>query len=182
MRWCDFDGPVGPCQMARSLEWARDIRLSRGVERPITPGHPVEGRLCPTLPLKFARVTDVLQTRLSFLRWTSTIASGAPPLAVCLVSETKVRQTTYMMWTRWSPVREDHLSRCHADYAHSTFLTTVPLSGFIRLSTSSPCGSQKRSIRQHRQTTRTRAGSWKVGEWEGHRLGEPEAAQSASGP
>ena len=129
--------------MARSLEWARDIRLSRGVERPITPGHPVEGQLCPTLPLTFARVTDVLQTRLSFLRWTSTIASGAPPLAVCLVSETKVRQTTYMMWTRWSPVREDHLSRCHADSTHSTFLTTYLRSGFIRHSIPFPCGTQE---------------------------------------
>ena len=27
-----------------------------------------------------------------------------------------------------------------------------------------------------------KAGSRKVGEWEGYRLGEPEAAQSASGP
>lgn len=168
--------------MARSLEWARDIRLSRGVERPITPGHPVEGRLCPTLPLMFARVTDILQMWLSFLRWTSTIASGAPPLAVCLVSETKVRQTTYMMWTRWSPVREDHLSRCHADSTHSTFLTTYPPSGLIRHSISFPCGTQKRSIRQHWRSTRAGSGSGKIGEWEGYGLGEPEAAQSASGP
>ena len=86
------------------------------------------------------------------------------------------------MWTRWSPVREDHRSRCHADYTHSTFLTTYLPSGFIRHSISCPCGSQKRPIRQHWRSTRMGAGSGKVGEWEGYRFGKPEAAQRASGP